>query len=88
MVCNRCKMVVKSELEKFGLHPISVELGQVDIIETLSIEKTTQLNEVLVKLGFELIDDKKSRVIEKVKNGYYKISSIKKLIGKRDAIIL
>ena len=68
MVCNRCKMVVKSELEKFGLHPTSVELGQVDIIETLNIEKTTQLNDILVKLGFELIDDKKSRVIEKVKN--------------------
>ena len=68
MVCDRCKMVVKSELEKFGLHPISVELGQVAIVETLNKEKVTELNEVLVSLGFELIDDKKSRVIEKVKN--------------------
>ena len=68
MVCNRCKMVVKSELEKFGLHIISVELGQVDIIETLNKEKVTELNEVLVRVGFELIEDKKSRVIEKVKN--------------------
>ncbi len=68
MVCNRCKMVVKSELEKFGLHPITVELGQVDINETLNKEKATKLNEVLVRVGFELIYDKKSRVIEKVKN--------------------
>ena len=68
MVCNRCKMVVNSELDKFGLHPITVELGQVDIIETLNKEKSAELNELLVRLGFELIDDKKSRVIEKVKN--------------------
>ena len=61
-------MVVKSELEKLGLHPITVELGQVAIIETLNKEKSAELNEVLVRLGFELIDDKKSRVIEKVKN--------------------
>jgi copper chaperone CopZ len=31
MVCSRCKMVVKSKLEKLGLHPILVELGEVDI---------------------------------------------------------
>ena len=33
MVCNRCKMVVKSELEKLGLHPIDIELGEVEIKE-------------------------------------------------------
>ena len=68
MVCDRCKMVVKSELEKFGLHPITVELGQIVIEEILSEEKTKVLNALLVKLGFELIDNKKNRVIEKVKN--------------------
>ena len=44
MVCDRCKMVVKSELEKLGLHPITVELGQVAIIETLNKEKSAELN--------------------------------------------
>ena len=35
MVCIRCKMVVKSELEKLGLHHITVEFGEVDIIEDI-----------------------------------------------------
>nr|WP_235832063.1 AraC family transcriptional regulator [Flavobacterium ranwuense] len=68
MVCNRCIMVVKSELEKFGLHAISVELGEVEISEDLNKRKEQELNEKLVALGFEIIDDKKSRVVEKVKN--------------------
>lgn len=68
MVCNRCKMVVKSELEKFGLHPVSVELGEVEIIEELTEQKKAQLNEQLLSFGFALMNDKKMRVIEKVKN--------------------
>jgi hypothetical protein len=38
MVCIRCKMVVKDELAKLGLHYTSVELGEVDIMETISAE--------------------------------------------------
>ena len=68
MVCNRCKMVVKSEIEKFGLHPSSVELGEVEITEELSEQKKNQLNEQLLLFGFALMDDKKIRIIEKVKN--------------------
>lgn len=68
MVCNRCVMVVKSELEKFGLHPVSVELGEVEISEDLEKEKEHELNEQLLVLGFEIIDDKKKRIVEKVKN--------------------
>lgn len=68
MVCNRCKMVVKSELEKFGLHLIAVELGEVEIKGDLSDEKKVQLGQRLEALGFELIDNKKSRIIERVKN--------------------
>jgi AraC-like DNA-binding protein len=68
MVCNRCKMVVKSEIEKFGLHPTSVELGEVEITEELSEQKKNQLNEQLLLFGFALMDDKKIRIIEKVKN--------------------
>lgn len=67
MVCNRCKMVVKSELEKFGLHPITVELGEVEIIEELDKNQKEQLNAELQLLGFDIIEDKKSRLIEKIK---------------------
>lgn len=68
MVCSRCKMVVKSELEKLGLHPVSVELGEVEIQEnTIDPVKTTLLHN-LQSLGFDLISDKKSKTIEKIKN--------------------
>lgn len=68
MVCSRCKMVVKSELEKFGLHLTAMQLGEVEIVETLDRIKKEKLNKLLKSFGFELIDDKKSRTIEKIKN--------------------
>jgi copper chaperone CopZ len=67
MVCSRCKMVVKSELEKLGLHPISVELGEVEIEESDIVNVKAAMLRNLHSLGFALIDDKKSKVIEKVK---------------------
>ncbi|MES1224984.1 MAG: AraC family transcriptional regulator [Bacteroidota bacterium] len=69
MVCSRCKMVVESELIKFGLHPLVVNLGEVDIEETeLDSKQKSQLNGKLMSFGFEIIDDKKSRLIERIKN--------------------
>lgn len=68
MVCKRCKMVVEDQLIKFGIQPVSVELGEVDIPEDLNEERKDQLNVILQSYGFELIDDKKSKLIEKIKN--------------------
>ena len=73
MVCNRCKMVVKEELIKFKLHPLAVELGEVEIKDELDPIRKKKLNEVLHQVGFELIDDKKSRLIEKIKNTIVKL---------------
>ena len=67
MVCNRCKMVVKSELEQLGLHPLSVELGEVELSRELTETEKQTISSRFVELGFELIDDKKSRIIERVK---------------------
>ena len=67
MVCGRCKMVVKSELEKLGLHPIAVELGEVDIEEAITENQKEILIKQLKKLGFKWLDDKKSKVIDKIK---------------------
>ena len=68
MVCNRCKMLVKQELINNGLHPLQVELGEVEISETLTQAQKDKLNTGLNHFGFELIDDKKSQLIEKIKN--------------------
>lgn len=68
MVCNRCKMVVKSEMEKLGLHYVFVELGVADTMEDISPELMNKLDTGLRKSGLELMDDKKSMLIEKIKN--------------------
>jgi AraC-like DNA-binding protein len=61
-------MVVKSELEKLGLHYSFVDLGEADIKEGISAEQKVQLDKALKKSGLELMDDKKSMLIEKIKN--------------------
>ena len=67
MVCNRCKMSVKSELKKLGLHFIVVELGEADIMEDISAEQLDHLNAGLKNNGLELIDDNRSILVEKIK---------------------
>ena len=61
-------MIVKSELENMGLHFTIVELGEVEIREKLSAKKQKQLKIALIKFGLELMEDKKSMLIEKIKN--------------------
>jgi AraC-like DNA-binding protein len=68
MVSNRCKMAVKEELKKLGLHFIIVDLGEVEIMENLSAEKLQVLKTALFNAGFELMDDRKAVLIEQIKN--------------------
>jgi len=68
MVCNRCILVVKTELEKMKFHPLDVQLGEAVISEELSRDEVAGLNRRLNEFGFELIDDTRSRLIEKIKN--------------------
>src|SRR6185312_2222810 len=68
MVSNRCKMVVKEELKKLGLHFVIVDLGEVEIMEELSASELEQLKANLLVSGLEIMDDKRSVIIEKIKN--------------------
>ncbi len=68
MVSLRCKMVVKEELKKLGLHFVVVDLGMVDVLENIKPEQHDQLKSNLRKSGLELLDDKKSILIERIKN--------------------
>ncbi len=68
MVCHRCKMVVRTELEKLKLHPVNIALGEVVIEEKqLSKEQVSNLSNALKAVGFELIDDRRSKLIEQIK---------------------
>lgn len=67
MVSNRCKIMVKAELKKLGLHYILVDLGEVEIMEDLSNDQREQLRHALQESGLELMDDKRAILIEKIK---------------------
>jgi AraC-like DNA-binding protein len=68
MVSIRCKMLVKTELEKLGLHHRKVELGEAEIDEDITPEQWSELNSALKRSGIELMDDKRRILIEKIKN--------------------
>ena len=67
MVCNRCKMVVKAELENLGFNPISVELGEVLLSENISVDDKLKIAEKLNHFGFELLEDRKTQIAEQIK---------------------
>jgi len=67
MVSLRCIMLVKEELKRMGLHHLTVELGTVEIMEDLSEKQHDDLQNNLLRSGLELLDDKKSILIEKIK---------------------
>ncbi len=68
MVSLRCKLVVKDELKKLGLHAVAVDLGVVEILEDITDQQRLELREHLLKTGLELLDDNKTILIERIKN--------------------
>jgi len=67
MVCSRCKMVVKSVFENIGINPILVELGEVELENDINENQKQELLKSLRVIGFDLIDDRKSKTIDKIK---------------------
>ena len=67
MVCNRCIMVVKQELEKMKLKIVNVSMGEVELVIPASAKQLSDFSVRLQELGFELLDDQKQKQIEKVK---------------------
>ncbi len=68
MVCNRCITAVKAEFEKVGVVPLNIELGKVTISNKLTKDQSEALNNNLTAIGFEIIDDRRNRLIEQIKN--------------------
>jgi AraC-like DNA-binding protein len=61
-------MIVKEELQKLGLKFVSLDLGVVEVMEDLTKKQHDLLKTNLLRSGLELLDDKKSILIEKIKN--------------------
>ncbi len=68
MVSLRCKMVVRQELQKLGLHYVNVDLGTVEILEKITDLQKEQLHKNLKVFGLELLDDKRKIIIERIKS--------------------
>ncbi len=68
MVSLRCKMVVKEELKKLGLHYVNIDLGTIEILEDITDFQRDALRKNLKKYGLELLDDKRKIIIEKIKS--------------------
>ena len=67
MVCNRCIKVVKEELAGLGYTIKNIELGEVVLKEKLAVNDLEKITQVLSDNGFELIDDRKSQIINRIK---------------------
>jgi YesN/AraC family two-component response regulator len=67
MVCIRCQIAVKSELDKLGLHHTKVEIGETEIMEDLTPMQMDNLRSSLKNIGLELLDDKKNIMVERIK---------------------
>ena len=67
MACNSCKIVVKEELEKLGVHPKKVELGEAEVQEKLTADQQKKFSNGIKKAGLELIHNKEGIMLEKIK---------------------
>lgn len=83
MVCDRCRRVVRQELEQLGLTLGRVELGEVDVTDWSPAVTTNQVREVLQRSGFDLLDDRKQMLVEHMK--VLLIGEIQHLKGERSS---
>ena len=67
MVCDRCIMAVEKLLDDSDIEHKSIQLGEVEIVNKLDKTEVTTFSDKLIQLGFELIDDRKSQIIEGIK---------------------
>lgn len=68
MVCNRCIHVVEQELTAAGLPPKKVQLGEVEFEHKIKAKEKAKIAAILEPFGFEVLEDKKSRLIEQIKS--------------------
>jgi len=67
MACESCKFVVKTELEKLGLHPKHVDLGEAEVKEKLTADQKKKFDTAIRKVGLQVTDHKEGLLLEKIK---------------------
>ena len=84
MVCNRCKIVVESTLNQRGYPPLSISLGEAVLATEPSTEDLVLIKNDLDKLGFELLDDRRQQLIEKIKTEIIQLVHYSQSFEKRE----
>jgi AraC family transcriptional regulator len=67
MVCDRCKMVVADLFRKTGVTVKKIELGEVETLNELTPEQLKEIEKDLQTVGFELLDDKRKQIVQRIK---------------------
>ncbi|MFN3852122.1 MAG: helix-turn-helix domain-containing protein [Spirosomataceae bacterium] len=67
MVCDRCKMVIADLFKKTGITVKSIELGEIETLDELNPGQLQIIEKKLRTVGFELIDDKRKQIVQKIK---------------------
>jgi hypothetical protein len=52
MVCDRCKWVVKTEIEKLGFKANVIDLGEIELETDIEPDQKKQIKEALEKFCF------------------------------------
>ena len=71
MACECCKVFVKEELEKIGLHPLHIDIGEAEIKEQITESQQQKLNDSIQKAGLQVIENKRGVLLEKIKKYIY-----------------
>lgn len=85
MVCDRCIMAVREQLEKAGLGPVTVKLGEAEFPRDLSDDEIARAKDVLEPLGFGFIDDRKRLLTEQIKQAIIGLVHQDSLTGAADS---
>lgn len=67
MVCSHCAEVLEEKLKQSGFEIKTLELGKLTLQNPISIHEYEQLEKVILNNGFEIINDKGSRIVEQIK---------------------
>jgi len=73
MVCDRCILVVRQQLDSMGISYTNIQLGKVDVSQPLNDDQLSGLRQQLQALGFELLDDPKAAIITQVKGAIIRL---------------
>lgn len=73
MACAGCIMIVRTELGKLGINSPRIELGEIEINDDLSDEQLMTFSNAIHSFGFEIMDDRKSFLIEKIKHAVFEL---------------